>query len=122
MPIEGSESILQEAHRLTHGDRNVAYGSPLDDYTKTAAFFTTILDGAGLLLPGAKVPPEIAALCMVAVKMSRLLHGPKRDSAVDLAGYAWVFHEIVEERARRQRMMQQVHSGLGNAEIVELKR
>lgn len=98
-----SESILQEAHRLTHGDRNESYGHPLDDYTKTAALFTAILDGAGLLMPGAQVPPEVCALCMCAVKMSRLLHAPKRDSAVDLAGYAWVYQEIVDERARREK-------------------
>jgi hypothetical protein len=96
-----SESILEEAQRLTHGDRAAAYGTPLDDYSKTAALWTVILSGAGVLKEGASVAPETAALCMIAVKLSRLLHAPKRDSAVDIAGYAWVYQEIVDEKARR---------------------
>lgn len=96
-----SESILEEAQRITHGDRNVDYGHPLDDYLKTAAFWTTALRGAGLLKDGAEVSPELAALMMCLVKISRQINAPKRDNAVDLAGYAWVAHECVEERARR---------------------
>lgn len=97
-----SESILQEAHRLTHGDRNAAYGHPLDDYTKTAEFWTTALRGAGLLKDDAAVTPELAALMMCLVKISRQLNAPKRDNMVDLAGYAWVAHECIEEAARRK--------------------
>lgn len=96
-----SESILQEAHRLTHGDRNNAYGHPLDDYTKTAAFWTIALRGAGVLRDGAEVAPDLAALMMCLVKVSRQLNAPKRDNMTDLAGYAWCVYEIIEEAARR---------------------
>lgn len=99
--MTSDDSILMEAHRLTHGDRNVSYGHPLDDYTKTAAFWTTALRGAGILKEGAEVAPELAALMMALVKVSRQLNRPGKDNMLDLAGYAWVAHECVEERQRR---------------------
>jgi hypothetical protein len=34
-----SETILEEAQRLVHGDRGAAYGHPYDDYLCTAAFW-----------------------------------------------------------------------------------
>lgn len=87
-------SILNEAQRLTHGTRNLDYGHPYDDYRRTAALWTSIL--------GALVTPEQAALCMCAVKISRQCNAPKRDNMTDLAGYAWVVQEIVEEGERRR--------------------
>lgn len=88
-----TETILEEAQRLVYGDRNAAYGDPFDDFSKTAALWSVIL--------AAPVTPEQVALCMVAVKMSRLLHGYKRDSVVDLAGYAATLQMVTEARARR---------------------
>lgn len=88
------ESILQEAQRLTHGNRNSSYGHPLDDYGRTAKLWSAIL--------GVSVSPEQAALCMCAVKISRQVHKPGRDNMTDLAGYAWVVDEIIEEKKRRE--------------------
>jgi hypothetical protein len=73
-------SAIEETHRLVYGARNETYGHPYEDYTKTAAFMSIIL--------GTEVTPEQAILCMIAVKMSRELHNPKRDNRVDMAGYA----------------------------------
>ena len=78
---ESSESILEEADRLVSGDRNEAYGHPFDDFTRTGKLWAPILDLE-------EVTPEQVALCMAALKISRLTHKFKRDSAVDLAGYA----------------------------------
>lgn len=88
-----NETALQEAQRLVYGDRGADYGHPLDDCTRTAALWSTIL--------GNPVTAEQAILCMVAVKMSRLCHSYKRDSAVDIAGYAECLVRVADERKRR---------------------
>lgn len=91
------ESILQEAHRLTHGPRRVDYGHPLDDYTRTAALVSAML-AHKLKEP---LTAHEMALAMVCVKLSREMNVPKRDNATDGAGYFWVAHACLEEAARR---------------------
>jgi hypothetical protein len=93
-----SESILEEAHRLTHGPRNKDYGHPLDDYTRTAALVSAML-AHKLKAP---ITAHEMALAMCCVKLSREMNAPKRDNAVDLAGYAWVARECLEEAERRK--------------------
>lgn len=73
------EDVLEEALRITRGDRNNDYGHPFDDFTKTAKLWSVIL--------GVDVGPEHVAMCMVCVKLSRQCHAPKRDNLVDGAGY-----------------------------------
>ncbi len=97
---EGGESILQEAQRLTHGDRNADYGHPLDDYTRTAALVSALL-AHKLLEP---ITAAEMAAAMGCVKLSRQMHAPKRDNMVDLAGYAWVSQACIEETARREKL------------------
>lgn len=88
-----TESILQEAQRLVHGDRGADYGHPLDDFTKTATLFNT--------LTGANLTPCDVALFMVCVKLSREANKHKRDNLVDAAGYLETWMMVIEERARR---------------------
>lgn len=88
------ESILEEAQRLVYGNRQSAYGHPLDDYTKVAALWSVIIN--------AEVTAKQAALCMVAIKISRELHMHKRDNLVDGAGYFAVAARIEEEQLRRE--------------------
>ena len=76
------ETILQEAQRLVHGDRQAAYGHPYDDYSRTARMWEAMLG----LHPG-RISPRLACLMMVAVKLSREVNLPKRDNRVDGAGY-----------------------------------
>lgn len=94
-----SENILEEANRLVHGDRQADYGHPLDDFSKTALMWQAIL--------GVPVTAEQVGLCMIAVKISRLCNRPKRDSVVDIAGYAATVQMVTEERARRLMTSQQ---------------
>lgn len=90
-----ADSLLAEAYRLTTADRHAAYGHPLDDWTRTAAMWSAIL--------GCDVTVEQALLCMVAVKVSRLVETPDhRDSMVDVAGYANCYSMVVDERLRRR--------------------
>ncbi len=84
--VRAVSSVLRDAEELVHGDRQKSYGHPRDDFAKTACMIT------GILLPklkdGATVNADEVALIMIAVKMSRLAHSWKRDSAVDICGYA----------------------------------
>lgn len=79
-PFFAQESILVEADRLVSGARQNDYGHPSQDFARTAAMWTVIL--------GVEVTAEQIPLCMIAVKISRLMNSYKRDSAVDIAGYA----------------------------------
>jgi hypothetical protein len=88
------ETILQEAQRLVHGDRQADYGHPLDDFSRTAKMWSAIL--------GHAVTAEQVGLCMVAVKISRQCNHPKRDNMTDAAGYAATVQMCVDERARRE--------------------
>lgn len=88
-----SETILQEAQRLVHGDRQQDYGHPLDDFAKTAKMWSAIA--------GVEITPDKVGLMMCCVKISRQLNRPKRDNMTDLAGYAATVQMCVDEAARR---------------------
>lgn len=77
---KAQETVLQEADRLVAADRQDSYGHPFDDFTRTGKMWAAILDLT-------EVKPEEVALCMVALKISRECHKPKRDNRVDGAGY-----------------------------------
>lgn len=89
-----AETILQEAQRLVHGDRQAAYGHPYDDYARTARMWEAILG-----LPAYRISPRVACLMMAAVKISREVNAPKRDNLTDLAGYAACAHMCAERAA-----------------------
>lgn len=79
------KDILDEALGCVLHDRNAAYGDPSQDFKRTAALWTTLL-GEQLNKP---IEPWQVAQFMAALKLSRLTWSPnKRDSWVDLAGYA----------------------------------
>ncbi len=81
-----TETILEEAIRLTSGRRNEDYGNPLDDYMRTAELWTALLRHK--LKPGETIEWDDAIRCMCAVKLSRDVNRRKRDNMADLAGYA----------------------------------
>lgn len=91
-------SVLTEADGLVHGDRNAAYGHPLDDFSRTAGMVSAML-GHKLKEP---LTAEDVILIMCQVKISRQINKPKRDNMVDLAGYAECADWVIEERARRE--------------------
>lgn len=106
---KGAETILQEAQRLVHGERQAAYGHPFDDYTRTGRIFGAIIDGWLRQQPGFEhipavpdVPPATACLMMVGVKVSREVNQPKRDNRVDGAGYFACVDMCAERQAKEE--------------------
>lgn len=75
-----TEDVLEEALRITKGDRNAQYGPPDQDFRRTAAMWSA--------LKGVEFEPREVALFMVCLKLSREIHQRKRDNWVDIAGYA----------------------------------
>lgn len=83
------ETVCHEADRLVSGDRGDAYGHPMEDFSKTGRMWGAILSHWAERTWGKEpVPPDLVGLCMMALKMSREAHKPKRDNRVDIAGYA----------------------------------
>lgn len=93
------EDVLEEALRLTTGDRNNSYGPPTQDFTRIAGMWEEIL--------GCEVRPKDVALCMIALKLSRATWASKRDNWVDIAGYARCGFLCEEEDQRVKRIISQ---------------
>jgi hypothetical protein len=71
-------------------ERGKAYGHPRPNHERIARLWSVIL--------GVEVTPEQVALCMVQVKVSRLVQTPDHaDSIDDIAGYAEVLRQIVDD-------------------------
>lgn len=87
-------SVTLEAHGLVNGQRQSDYGHPLDNFTQIGQMWAAILG-----VP--EVTAEQVGLMMVATKVSRQCHRPKRDNLVDMAGYAETVDMVVNERERR---------------------
>ncbi len=104
MERQADLSILEEAQKLTSGDRSRDYGHPLDDYSKVAGMTNALF--SSFLKPGVTFRAEHMPMWMELVKLSRELHCPKRDNRVDGCGYWGVIHMIHAERARREQEKQ----------------
>lgn len=90
------EPITLEAHGLVFGDRNRDYGHPIEDFSRTAAFWTAYLGDK--LKPGEIVTAEDVGILMCLLKLSRQRNREKRDNLVDLAGYAETVQRIIDCR------------------------
>lgn len=73
-------TILEEAMAITSGQRREDYGGVHADFTRTAAMWSEIIEHP--------VSARHVPLCMIALKIAREVHKPKRDNRVDIAGYA----------------------------------
>lgn len=90
---ESRESILEEAQRLIHGDRNVAYGHPRDNFAAIAAQWNAYLDHMG----DRPLNPLDVANLMVLLKVARVVNGVyHRDSYTDMCGYAGTGERLQE--------------------------
>ena len=90
--------VLDEAKRLTYGERNVSYDEPRINHRRIGVILGIVLERyVESAKPGDPVPPEIAALCMAAMKLARLSAKPNHlDSAIDLAAYSAICAELAQ--------------------------
>lgn len=80
MTLLEEEDILDEAARITKGDRNNSYGPPDQDFQRIAGMWSNLKE--------VEFDAREVAMFMICVKLSRETHQRKRDNWVDMAGYA----------------------------------
>ena len=79
--------ILRDAENKINGERDAVYGHPLENHKRIALLWQVIL--------GTEISPAEVALCMLAVKVARLVQTPDHeDSYIDLCGYAAIAGEL----------------------------
>lgn len=85
------ETVLEEAERITGGDRQDQYGNPKTDFECIAAMWSAYLDKKFLSAVESRSDGDITARdvanMMVLLKIAREAHAPKRDNLVDACGY-----------------------------------
>lgn len=74
------QTVLDEAKRLSYGDRNHDYGTPADNHKRTAALWSDYL--------GIRLTARDVCAFNILQKLSRERYRPKRDNLVDVCGYA----------------------------------
>lgn len=82
------------AAELVSGERQEAYGHPLDNFERAAKIWSVIL--------GCDVSAEQVSLCMVGMKIAREVNQTKPDTVVDGVGYFLTLSMIQDERLRRK--------------------
>jgi hypothetical protein len=88
--------FLDEAARLTAGDRNVAYGAPWTNHERIAKFWSNYLQ--------IEITPEQVAVCMVLLKVARLMEKSgiaATDTFTDLTAYSSIAGELSLIHERR---------------------
>jgi hypothetical protein len=98
-----NETVCQEADRIVSSDRGNDYGHPFDDFSKTGKIWGAVLNDWKKSPDLADVPPELVALCMVGVKISRQTNRHKRDNLVDGCGYFKTAELVMERKAELQK-------------------
>ena len=83
------EEILQEAETLINGDRAKDYGDAYVNHKRIADMWSVVF--------GKEVTVRQVILCMIAMKVARLVHDSKEDSWVEVCGYAALGGELDAE-------------------------
>lgn len=86
-----TQSILEEALQIVNGERAEAYGDPYEMCKRISKLWEPILLG-----PSAKrsISPAQVAMCLIQLKIARECNSPRRDSRVDIAGYAEILDRV----------------------------
>lgn len=92
-----NKPLLQRANELIGGDRQSDYGNKLQNFSQIAMLWQGTL--AAKLAPASIITAEDVALCMMQVKIARLVKSPDHeDSILDVAGYAGCYEAVQLER------------------------
>lgn len=83
---DAEEGVLEEAIRITGGDRQASYGPPDQDFRRTAEMITALFRHK--FKDDEQLETYDVAQFMILLKLSRLQHSKKRDNVVDIGGYA----------------------------------
>lgn len=88
-----SQSILQEAEELIHGQRSRDYGHPKMNFQRIADLWNAYRKYSTT----PEITPTDTAVMMILLKIARLQQNPtNRDSVVDIAGYAGTIERLWE--------------------------
>lgn len=82
--------ILDEAKRLTHSDRQSAYGTPEVNFNRISQFISTYLE--------VPVSPEQSAMICALIKVARSMETYKADNYIDGAAYFAIAGELANGR------------------------
>lgn len=94
-------TAADKAKKLVYGDRNLDYGSPLQDYQRTSAVWSGLL--IHKLKPGEKIEPQEAVMMMAAMKLCREFTKHKEDNIVDAIGYNLCLEWIIKDIEKLQK-------------------
>lgn len=88
-------NILEKANEIVHGERNEAYGHPLDNHGLTARYWQVYLS-SGIK----EVTAEDVCFLNILQKIARSQNGVDKnlDSLTDIAGYAANVEMILQKR------------------------
>ena len=90
-------TVLEEAAQLVDGPRSMEYGPPSIIYAPVGRIWAAQISGYfGMTVPD--LPPDLVCQMLAGMKLGRYAVRKKRDSLVDLAGYARTV-EMCEDRA-----------------------
>lgn len=88
-------ALLLEALNLVESDRNKDYGSPWDDFQRTARMWNAMWGGKA---DGTPFMPWDVAVALICVKLSRIQESlDKKDHWADIAGYAACGWDTIKE-------------------------
>tara|TARA_R110000796_G_scaffold83747_5_gene182948 strand:+ start:405 stop:677 length:273 start_codon:yes stop_codon:yes gene_type:complete len=84
------DDILKTAMKLINGKRSKDYGDAYDNHQRIADLWSVVF--------GFKVLVWQVYLCLILVKVARLVNSPKHlDSMIDIPGYAALLGETIDK-------------------------
>lgn len=96
-------NILEEAEKLVGGDRQQDYGDTRKSFTRIAKLWSAYKH--------IKFTPQDVGLMMILLKVSRGAEGAKRDTIVDIAGYARCIEMLGEKRDGVEQVLSEWEAG-----------
>ena len=92
--------MLGDVQKIVSRERNVEYGEPVENMDRTAQMLRAYFGSR----PGSSIEAHDSAALGIILKLGRLAENPgSMDSWRDVAGYASIGYEIMEQQQPRKR-------------------